>query len=116
MAEQNNAFYPIQTIRKIGNIPLELLGLTMSEITLLIQITGLSYVFGIIIQIATNFLVEGEPSVMYYALLLVPMMAFVMRYINNNYGKGLIFFIVASFKAKDFPAMNDKPILRTKEL
>ena len=115
MAQDSGAFYPIQTIRKVANIPLELFGMTMSEIQLLVQITGLSYVLGIILQVIMNMLMEAPGTYMYHGLIFVPIMVFVIRHINNNYGKGLIFFIVASFKAKDFPQFSDSPILKTNQ-
>jgi len=106
------AFYSLQQIRKISNIPLELFGMTMSEIQLLVQLTGLSYVLGIILQVILNMLFETPGSHMYDTLILVPILIVIIRHINNNYGQGLIFFIVASFKAKDFPAMNDLTVLK----
>ena len=117
MEERNSAFYPLQTIRKIGNIPVELFGMKMSEITLLIQIIGLSYVVGIILQVVANGLFENPPTIMYYPVMIIPLLIMqVIKYINKTKGKGLIFFIVASFKAKDKLKKQNKTVLETKEL
>lgn len=116
MSQDIGAFYPIRTIRKVANIPLELFGMTMSEIQLLIKITGLSYVIGIIIQIIMNMIYETPGTYMYHGMILVPIMAYVIKYINKNYGKGLIFFIVASYQANDFPQYVDKPTLKNTKI
>jgi hypothetical protein len=116
MASNEMAYYPLQQIRKISNIPLELFGMTMSEIQLLVQITGLSYVGGIMLQVVLNIIFDNPGAHMYDLLIFVPFMIYVIRYINDHYGKGLIFFIVASFKAKDFPQFSKNSILKNKNL
>lgn len=103
MKDNNMAYYPLQTIRKVINVPFKFLGLTMNEISLMLKLFALGYVFGVVAQTITNILSESQPLIMYYFLLIVPMAHIIFKQINKKYGEGLSFFVIADFQAKDYP-------------
>ena len=100
MEDEGNAFYSIQQIRKIGNIPLEVMGFSTNELNLITKLVGLSFVFGALAQALVNFLIPSQPFIMYWSFLLVPIAMLYMRQINKRYGEGLSFFFIALFYFK----------------
>lgn len=108
--------FPLQTIRKVSNIPFKIFGLTTSELSFIIKIMGLSFALGIIFQVILNILMDIPPNVQYYGMILVPIIGYFMKTVNKKYGEGLVFFIVAEYQSGNKQCFKNKTVLESKKL
>jgi len=93
--------YKLQEIRRVQNIPLEIFGLTMSEIELISKVLILSFVFGVLVQAIANVVMPYYINLMFYPFASIPIAILGISHINKKYGKGLIFFLIAKLQNKD---------------
>ena len=109
----NAVHYNLQEIRRVGNLPLELFGLTMSEIELISKVVILSFVFGVLVQAIANVVLPYYINLMFYPFASIPFAVIGIKHINKKYGKGLIFFLIAKLQFRDSINFNNLTALET---
>lgn len=113
MSKGSDLYYNLQEIRRIGNIKLEVMGLTMPEIELVFKITALSFVLSAFIQVLANMFSQKEIFILhismgfFFVLGIIGIVSF-----NKIYGKGQIFFILATLQNKQKTFLNNLPVLK----